>query len=134
MNKYSPQIGDYGVIRSTGFFAKLIRIGTTSRWNHAFIYIGDYMGVDSIVEANPRGVCISPVSKYPTIAWNIHEELSTEQREGIVFYARRAVGKPYNFGIIFILGLRALGVKIFPRKIHTNCLPGLLIQPLMLPT
>ena len=117
MNNYSPRIGDYGVIKTGGFFAKLIRIGTTSRWNHAFIYIGNYMGVDSIVEANPTGVTISPVSKYPSIAWNMHEELSTEQREGIAFYARRAVGRPYNFGIIFILALRALGFRLFPTKV-----------------
>jgi uncharacterized protein YycO len=114
---YVPQVGDYGVIKSNGLFAKLIRIGTTSRWNHAFIYIGNYQGVDSIVEANPRGVAISPVSKYPTIAWNRHEELSLEQREGIVFYARRAVGKPYNFGIILVLALRALGLKAFPKTV-----------------
>lgn len=110
------QLGDYGVIKTNGIFAKLIRIGTTSRWNHAFIYIGDYMGVDSIVEANPTGVAISPVSKYSHIAWNMHEELTLEQREAIVFHAKQAIGKPYNFGIIFMLALRALGIKVFPKK------------------
>jgi len=117
MTNYQPRIGDYGVVRSTGFFAKLIRIGTTSRWNHAFIYIGDYMGVDSVVEANPKGVEISPVSKYSKVAWNMHEKLTREEREAIIFHARCAIGKPYNYGIIFVLALRALGVKILPKKV-----------------
>jgi len=109
---YEPRIGDYGVIRGNGFFAKLIRLGTVSRWNHAFIYIGDC----KIVEANPTGVAVSPVTEYPKIAWNMHEELTDEQRAKIVAHANSAVGRPYNFGIIFMLALRALGVKIFPKK------------------
>jgi Permuted papain-like amidase enzyme, YaeF/YiiX, C92 family len=110
---YSPVAGDYGVVSSNGFFAKLIRLGTVSRWNHAFIYIGD----GQVVEANPTGVAISPVSKYPKIAWNMHEGLSEEQRAKIVAYAKSTVGRPYNFGIIIMLAFRAIGVKIFPRSI-----------------
>jgi len=113
MTTYEPQIGDYGVVRSNGFFAKLIRLGTVSRWNHAFIYVGD----GKIVEANPTGVAVSPVSNYSKIAWNQHEVLTHEQRDAIVYHAQRAVGRPYNFGIIIMLAFRALGVKIFPKKL-----------------
>lgn len=114
--KYQPRIGDYGVISSSGLFARLIQFGTRSRWNHAFIYIGEIDGVPSIVEANPTGVAISPASEYSIIAWNQHEELTDEQRNGIAFYARHCIGRPYNWGIIFMLALRALGLKVFPKK------------------
>jgi uncharacterized protein YycO len=109
---YEPRIGDYGVVKTSGFFGKLIRLGTVSRWNHAFIYIGD----GKIVEANPTGVTISPVANYPKVAWNLHEELSDDSRAKIVAHANSTVGRPYNFGIIAMLALRALGVKIFPMK------------------
>ena len=112
MTKYEPRIGDYGVVRTGGFFGKLIRLGTVSRWNHAFIYIGD----GKIVGADPTGVAVSNLSNYPLVAWNQHEELSEEQRAKIVQHAQAAVGRPYNFGIIAMLALRALGVKIFPKK------------------
>ena len=110
MTSYEPQIGDYGVVKTSGFFGKLIRLGTVSRWNHAFIYIGH----GQIVEANPTGVAISPLSNYPLVAWNQHEVLTVAQRNAIRDYAVAAVGRPYNFGIIAMLALRALGIKIFP--------------------
>ena len=109
---YEPRLGDYGVVKTGGFFGKLIRLGTVSRWNHTFIYVGNGF----IVEANPTGVALSPLSKYPEVAWNKHEVLTSKQRDGIVSTALRAVGQPYNFGIITMLALRALGVKIFPTK------------------
>jgi len=112
MTSYEPRIGDYGVVRTGGFFGKLIRLGTISRWNHAFIYVGN----GKIVEANPTGVALSNLSDYPLVAWNQHEELSAEQRNAIVYHANLAIGRPYNFGIIFMLAFRALGVKIFPKK------------------
>ena len=116
MTNYNPRVGDYGVVATGGIFAKLIQLGTRSRWNHAFIYVGEIDGVASIVEANPTGVALSPVSEYPKIAWNQHEEITDEQRAGIAFYARRAIGKPYNWGIILMLAFRILGLKIFPKK------------------
>jgi len=108
MTSYEPRIGDYGVVRTGGFFGKLIRLGTVSRWNHAFIYVGD----GNIVEANPTGVAISPVSKYPNIAWNQHESILLEQRLAVVNYAKLTVGRPYNFLVIISIALRILGLKL----------------------
>jgi len=105
---YTPRPGDYGVVKTTGFFGKLIRLGTMSRWNHAFICIDEHL----VVEANPTGVSISPVSKYPLIAWNQHEKLTTKQRETIVEAAVNLVGRPYGFFDIFVLALRILGLKV----------------------
>jgi uncharacterized protein YycO len=112
MTSYEPRIGDYGVVHTGGFFGKLIRLGTVSRWNHAFIYVGN----GKIVEANPTGVALSSLNNYPLVAWNQHEKLSEEERNAIVQHANMAVGRPYNFSIIIMLVLRALGVKIFPKK------------------
>ena len=110
MNKYEPRMGDYGVVKTNGWAARFIQVGTMSRWNHAFIYIGN----GQIVEANPTGVAISPVSKYPKIAWNQHEELTDAQRAKIVKKATSFVGDSYGFGAIAIIALKILGLKIIP--------------------
>lgn len=105
---YEPKPGDYGVVKTNGIIGRLIRLGTTSRWNHAFIYIGG--GV--IVEANPTGVALSPAIKYPKIAWNQHDKLSAKQRELIVDEAIAQVGKSYDFVDIAALLLRIFGLKL----------------------
>jgi len=104
---YEPRLGDYGVVKTSGFFGKLIRLGTMSRWNHAFIYVGD----GQIIGADPTGVKPSPLSNYPVVAWNRHEELTDEQRGQIVAAAREAVGRPYSFLTIVLLAFRILGIK-----------------------
>ena len=105
---HQPALGDYGVVKTGGFFGKLIRLGTIARWNHAFIYIGG----NQIIEATPRGVVLSPVSDYPNIGWNKHEELNEEQRIKIHDFAMTTVGKPYNFIVIASLVLRILGFRL----------------------
>jgi NlpC/P60 family len=105
---YTPRYGDYGVVRTNGWAARLIQFGTRSRWNHAFVYIGN----DQLIEANPKGVTISPTSKYSKIAWNQHEELNDEQREIIVKSAMHFNKTPYGFFDIGNLALRILGLKI----------------------
>lgn len=104
---HTPNLGDFGVVKTDGIIGRLIRIGTASRWNHAFIYIGEGL----IVEANPTGVEISPVTKYPHIAWNHHDVLSDETRNKIATMARKEVGKPYAFVDIAALALRILGLR-----------------------
>lgn len=99
-------VGNYGVIKTNGFFGKLIRLGTMSRWNHAVIAISD----TELVEATPRGVIISQISEYPLIAWNQHEDI--KDRQLIADYAKSLVSEPYGFGDILNLALRILGLKI----------------------
>ena len=115
---YEPRIGDYGIVKTNGWAARFIQVGTASRWNHAFIYIGD----GKIVEANPTGVEISPVSKYPKIAWNQHEELTDAQRQKIVKRAKAFIGEKYGFGAILVIALKILGLKVIPtlRKAAEN--------------
>lgn len=113
MSKYTPAMGDYGVIKTHGFFGWLIRLGTFSRWNHAVIYIGN----GEVVSADPSGVKIDPVINWDNIAWNQHEELDDNQRMMITNAAREAVGKPYSFITIFDIAFRILGLKIFSESI-----------------
>jgi cell wall-associated NlpC family hydrolase len=104
---YEPKPGDYGVVRTNGWAAKFIQIGTVSRWNHAFIYIGG----NQIIEANPTGVEVSSVGKYKKIAWNQHEGIDDATRGKIVAVAHHFVGQPYGFFDIGNIVLRILGLK-----------------------
>jgi uncharacterized protein YycO len=115
MNKYSPSIGDYFVVKTHGLAGLAIRLGTFSDWNHAGIYIGDGL----IIEARPTGVSISKLSKYNgyTIAWNQHEGLTEEQRAKIVKRAHKFVGGKYGGWSILALGLKCLGLWVFPNII-----------------
>ena len=106
-NDYFPRKGDYGVIRTRGIFARLIQVGTLSRWNHAFIYIGE----GQIIEARPTGVVISVAKQYPQIAWNQHENIDDDTRGKIVAASHHFVGQPYGFIDILNLMFRILGLK-----------------------
>lgn len=110
---YQPRIGDYGVVRSSGLAARLIQIGTVSRWNHSIVYIGG----DYIVEANPTGVEISNLSRYDKIAWNQHEQLTDTQRDTIAKYAIDQVGKAYSFITIALIFFRILGLKFLSTRL-----------------
>ena len=105
---YEPRPGDYGVVKTNGIFGKLIRVGTLSRWNHAVIYLGDGL----VIESTPFGVVISKASKYEKIAWNQHEILTASQRTLIVEEAKRQIDRGYGFLDIANLTLRILGLRI----------------------
>jgi uncharacterized protein YycO len=105
---YQPQIGDFGVVRTKGIVGRLIQIFTVSRWNHAFVYVG----TNTIVEATPRGVKLSPISNYENIAWSQHDSLSEDTRAKIADHAKKQVGKPYNFLLIGNILLRIIGLKL----------------------
>ena len=107
MKEYQPRIGDYGVVKTNGWLGWIIRVGTVSRWNHAFIYIGN----GQIVEANPQGVEVVSLH-YDRIAWNNHEEITDEQREAIVKCSLSHVGRGYSFLTIALIILRILGMKV----------------------
>ena len=110
---YAPRPGDYGVVKTNGLVAKLIRLGTLSRWNHAVICIEG----DLLVEARPIGVSFGKVSSYENIAWNQHESITDGQRTEIVDYAVAQIGKPYGFLDIFTIFLRILGLRVPPVKL-----------------
>ena len=113
---YQPVYGNYGVVKTNGFFGWLIRLGTFSRWNHAVIYVGN----GEVVSADPSGVKLDPITNWVNIAWNQHEELDDNQRMMIVNAAREAIGKPYDFFTIFDIGFRILGLKVLSKGLLSH--------------
>jgi uncharacterized protein YycO len=108
-----PNIGDYFVVHTTGVPAKLIQFGTRSKWNHAGIYIGN----NEIIEARPSGVKKAPITKYDglPIIWS-DENLTQEQREEIVRFAKGFENDGYGIWSIVALGFKCLtfGVPFLP--------------------
>ena len=107
MSTYEPRLGDIGITRTPGIFGHLIRVGTSSRWNHAFIYIGN----GKIVEATPRGVKISMLSTYPVVVWNKNDDISDADRARIANHALSLVGSSYSFITIALIVFRIIGAK-----------------------
>jgi len=102
---YQPQPGDYGCVQTNGVIGFLIQLGTLTKFNHAFIYVGD----GQIIEATPRkGVILSPVDKYSNIAWNQHEPKTDEQRAELVAEAKTHLGNKYSFIDYIAIILRML--------------------------
>lgn len=102
-----PKLGSYGIVSTHGLIGFLIQLGTFSKMNHAFIYVGN----GQIIEATPRkGVKISPVTNYQNIAWNHQEALTDPQREDIVRTALAHLGDPYFFRTFVVIGLRILRI------------------------
>jgi hypothetical protein len=103
-----PQPGDYGLVRTYDAMGWLIRLGTLSKWNHAFVYLGDGL----IAEAAPKGVIISPASNYPDAVYS-NDNLDAIDRNLIVKAAKSYVGTPYNWvDIVAIVCVRVLGFKL----------------------
>lgn len=119
MSAYTPRPGDLGIVNTTGWAARFIQIGTVSRWNHVFIYIGstNLGGILSfdIIEATPSGVKYGHSSDYTNIVWNKHQIFNDEaaDRAFIVDYVTKLINKPYNWVNIFRIILRIAGFKFF---------------------
>jgi cell wall-associated NlpC family hydrolase len=104
-----PDLGDYGVVRTSGWGAALIRFGTHSNYNHAFVYVGD----GQIVEAEPQGARLGSVTEYGNVLWS-RVPLDGPQRGAIAAIARKMIGTPYNWVDIAALTLACLGLKLPP--------------------
>ena len=109
-----PNLGDYFVVHTTGWAARLIQFGTRSKWNHAGIYIGD----NKVIEARPNGVKIRDVSEYDNfpIMWS-NEPLTEEQRSNLVKFAKSFENDGYGVGSIIALAFKCLGLSILPANI-----------------
>ena len=109
-----PNLGDYFVVHTTGWAARLIQFGTRSKWNHAGIYIGD----NKVIEARPNGVKIRDLSEYDNlpIIWS-NEPLTEEQRSNLVKFAKSFENDGYGVGSIIALAFKCLGLSILPENI-----------------
>lgn len=106
-----PQPGDYGLTKIPGAPGVAIRIGQWldgGGWNnfqHAFIVIDG----DQIVEAEPGGARISPITEYPADTMEFsHWELTDTQRADIVAHAKSMVGTPYSAFDYFVIAAHRL--------------------------
>jgi cell wall-associated NlpC family hydrolase len=100
-----PRAGAFGLVRTGGWAAWLIRVGTRSTVNHAFVYIGD----GRIIEAEPDGATESDVSKYSSVIWSA-VPMTDEQSSAIVAWAKAQKGVPYGWLDIAVLSLAAFGI------------------------
>ena len=108
----APRPGDFIVFKTNGWAARLIQVGTRSRWNHAAIYIGYELGVQTIIEAQPKGVRRSRLSDYPVGTYVVsHGDTSPWQRAKVVKYARAQIGTGYGWLDIVALALVNLGIR-----------------------
>lgn len=111
----APLPGDFGLTSISGDVGRLIRVGQWlngdgyANFEHAFIYMGGGL----IMEAEPGGARIRPLSEYPayTVKWSAgHFSLTPAQRNVIVTRARKFDGTPYSVLDYFALALHRLHI------------------------
>lgn len=104
-----PQPGSYGCVRTGGFYGWLIRVGTRSTFNHAFIVMDE----DRIIEGAPGGARWAHLSDYGTdsMVFDTGDALSDQQRSVIMRKAVTLLDTPYGWTDIVRLSLRCLGVQ-----------------------
>jgi len=109
-----PKLGDYFVVHTTGWAARLIQFGTGSKWNHAGIYIGD----GQVIEARPNGVKIRSIDQYSSfpIIWS-NEPLTEVQRKNLIKFAKTFENEKYGIGSIIALAFKCLGLSVLPLNI-----------------
>lgn len=110
----SPRPGDFGVlVLETGrhwrteFVISAISLITRSSAYHAVQCVDAPGGHPSLVEAEPGGAILSPVTKYTNVAWS-NLTLGDPQREAISTAALKMVGRPYGYYDDALLGLTHL--------------------------
>lgn len=105
-----PVPGSYGCVKTHGFYPWLIRAGTRSEYDHAFIIVDDRGG---IIEAEPGGARRSNLAEYTNydMIFNTVDVPSEEQRRRIVSKAETLIGTPYGWTDIARLALHDLGVN-----------------------
>lgn len=87
-----PELGDFMVTATPGFVARMIRLITHSKVNHAAVYVGERW----LVEACPSGAQPTLITHYPNATWS-SLPLTASQRSMIATRAVDMIGTPYNF-------------------------------------
>lgn len=104
-----PKPGSYGVVRTRGLYAWLIRTGTKSQYDHAFVVCDG----GQIIEAEPGGARWGQLSEYTAdeVLFNSGEPMTDKQRLMVVNEAVQLLGVPYGWTDIVRLGLRCAGIQ-----------------------
>lgn len=104
-----PTTGQYGCVRTGGFYAALIRLGTRSKYNHVFLVVDDHGG---IIESDPGGARRSSIDAYSGHAILYSPDtLTNTQKDQLVAKATTLLGTPYGWLDIARLSLRTLGLQ-----------------------
>jgi len=110
VNVSPPATGSYVVVRTPGLGAWLIRHGTHSWADHAFIVTDDIGG---IVEAMPHGVRKGHLSEYDSCRQLVVTEGTQAQRAQVAQAALGMVGTPYDDLDIIDIGLECVGIHFW---------------------
>jgi hypothetical protein len=95
------QPGDIFVTATGGTMGHIIRMATSSKVNHAGIYLGNNL----VLEAEPSGAVIRELNnRYPNAVWS-HFNLTAAERIDIVKAAKARRGTKYGYGTILVLAL-----------------------------
>lgn len=117
MTNVVPVPGDFGLTQISGGAGRLIRFGQWlngdgfANFEHAFMYLGN----GQIIEAEPGGARIRPVTEYApqNVRWSTgHFSLTEVQRTRIVARARAFEGVPYSFADYAALAAHRLRIPV----------------------
>lgn len=112
-----PTTGDFMLVKTPGWRAKVIQAVTRSEVNHAVVLVNP----GQIVEADPGGAQEVPLDTYDGMPkWWSRIELTTAQRRNIAVAARALVGTPYSWMDVLCVGLAHLfGVHV-PARVRAR--------------
>lgn len=110
-----PKPGDFGLVAISGNVGKLIRFGQWLNGNgwgdyqHAVLVLDN----DELIEAEPGGARIRPVSEYDgtNVVWS-DWPLTDDERAAIVAAGRSLEGTPYSFLDYLALAAHRLHIPI----------------------
>lgn len=103
-----PAPGSYGVVRTGGVYAWLIRTATRSEYDHAFVICDG----GQIIEAEPGGARFGQLAEYAGDELLVSTDPMTDaERKAVIDAAIGYLGTPYGWTDIVRLGLRAAGIQ-----------------------
>lgn len=93
--------GDYFVVSTGGWMAHIIRMATSSKVNHAGIYLGN----NKVLEAEPHGAVIRKLNnRYSNAVWS-NVKMTASERAACISEAVAMEGTKYSYLTILVLGL-----------------------------
>ena len=105
-----PSPGDFAVVSAGGTAGKLVAWGERlngsafSQYQHAFIYVG----ADMVIQAEPTGACIRPLTGHTRELWSTGIiPLTDGQRAAIVDTAHRYAAAKVDYSFLDYLALAA---------------------------
>jgi hypothetical protein len=102
--------GDYAVVRTSGLVGWAIRVFTRSKWNHAFLYLGN----GRIIESRAAGATIRELKEYGPqnlTAINWGDRIDEDTRHRIILFGEKLQGVPYGFLDIAVLAFACFGIR-----------------------